>query len=128
MLNEFSARFGGQAGFLLVYIREAHATGEWQSTVNEREHVQLAPASSMEQKHEYATMCTRKLELRFPSAVDALDNAAEQAYAAWPSRVYVISADGQVRYSSGLIEEEFDRAALESAIRSVISTPPRKAR
>ena len=128
VLNEFSARFGGQAGFLLVYIREAHATGEWQSTVNEREHVQLAPASSMEQKHEYAMMCTRKLELRFPSAVDGLDNAAEQAYAAWPSRVYVISADGQVRYSSGLIEEEFDRVALESAIRSVISKPARKAR
>ena len=121
VLNGFSRKFGGQAGFLLVYIREAHATGEWQSTVNEREHVQLSPASSMEQKQEYATMCTRKLELGFPSAVDGLDNAAEQAYAAWPSRVYVISADGQVRYSSGLIEEEFDRAALESAIRSVIS-------
>jgi tetratricopeptide (TPR) repeat protein len=128
VLNEFAARFGSQAGFLLVYIREAHAAGEWQSTVNEREHVQLAPASSMEQKHEYAAMCTRKLELRFPSAVDGLDNAAEQAYAAWPSRVYVISADGQVRYSSGLIEEEFDRAALETAIRSAIQRRLPKAR
>jgi tetratricopeptide (TPR) repeat protein len=127
VLNEFAAKYGGQAGFLLVYIREAHATGEWQSTVNEREHVQLAAASSMEQKHEYAMMCTRKLELRFPSAVDGLDNAAEQAYAAWPSRVYVIAADGEVRYSSGLIEDEFDRAALESAIRSVITPGARKA-
>jgi len=127
VLNEFSTKFGGQAAFLLVYIREAHATGEWQSTVNEREGLQLAPATSMEQKHGYATMCTRKLELRFPSAVDGLDNAAEQAYAAWPSRVYVISTDGQVRYSSGLTEEEFDQAALESAIRAVISAGARKA-
>ena len=121
VLNELAQNFGNRAAFLLVYIREAHANGEWQSTVNEREHVQLAPASSMEQKHEYASMCMRKLELKFPAAVDGLDNAAEQAYAAWPSRVYVISADGQVRYSSGLTEEEFDRSALESAIRAVIS-------
>jgi tetratricopeptide (TPR) repeat protein len=121
-LNVLSERFGGQASFLLVYIREAHATDSWQSTVNEREHVQIAPAASMEQKRDYATMCQRKLNLRFPSVVDGLDNAAEQAYAAWPSRVYVISTGGVVRYSSGLIEEEFDRAALESAIRSVISS------
>lgn len=121
VLNELAARYGGQASFLLVYIREAHATGAWQSTVNEREHIQLAAAVSMEQKHEYAMMCTRKLELSFPSVVDGLDNAAERAYAAWPSRVYVIAANGQVRYSSGLIEEEFDRGALESAIRTVIS-------
>jgi len=127
-LNELSERFGGQVSFLLVYIREAHATDSWQSTVNEREHVQIAPAASMEQKRDYATMCQRKLHLRFPSVVDGLDNAAEQAYAAWPSRVYVISAGGVVRFSSGLIEEEFDRAALESAIKSVISSrAPRSA-
>jgi tetratricopeptide (TPR) repeat protein len=126
-LNELSERFDSQASFLLVYIREAHATGTWQSTINEREHVQIAPASSMQQKRDYATMCQRKLNLRFPSVVDGLDNTAEQAYAAWPSRVYVISAQGFVRYSSGLIEEEFDRAALESAIKSVIPSRGRAA-
>ena len=120
VLNEFAKKYGARAAFLLVYIREAHAEGAWQSTINEREHVDLTPATSMEQKHEYATMCTRKLELQFPNAVDGMDNAAEKAYAAWPSRVYVVGTDGQVRYSSGLIEEEFDRAALESAIRKAI--------
>ncbi len=124
-LNQLSERFGGQASFLLVYIREAHATDSWQSTINEREHVQIAPAASVEQKRDYAMMCQRKLSLRFPAVVDGLDNAAERAYAAWPSRVYVISAGGVVRYSSGLTEEEFDRAALESAIQSVISSRAR---
>jgi type I thyroxine 5'-deiodinase len=87
--------------------------------------VQIAPAASVEQKRDYAMMCQRKLSLRFPAVVDGLDNAAERAYAAWPSRVYVISAGGVVRYSSGLTEEEFDRAALESAIQSVISSGAR---
>jgi tetratricopeptide (TPR) repeat protein len=121
VLNEFAKTYGARAGFLLVYIREAHATDTWQSTINEREHVELAPPASLGQKHEYAAMCVRKLHLNFPSAVDGLDNAAEQAYAAWPSRVYVIGADKRVLYSSALIEEEFDRAALESAIRTAIA-------
>jgi tetratricopeptide (TPR) repeat protein len=123
-LNEMSKLYAGKVPFLLVYIREAHATDQWQSTVNQREQVQLAPALSEGQKHEYAAMCERKLHLQFPSAVDGLDNAAEQAYSAWPSRVYVISADGRIRYSSGLTEQEFDRRALEKAVRSVIRQPP----
>jgi tetratricopeptide (TPR) repeat protein len=125
VLNELSRKLAGRVSFLQVYIREAHAEDQWQSTINEREHVDLAPASTMEQKHDYAIMCQRKLHLRFPAVVDGLDNGAEKAYAAWPSRVYVIGRDGRVRYSSALIEEEFDRAALEKAIASVAATAPR---
>ena len=119
VLNELSKTFGDHVSFLLVYIREAHSTDQWQSTINERDQVALAPVASVEQKHDYAMMCQRKLHLRFASVVDGLDNAAEQAYGAWPSRVYVIGADGRVRYSSALIEEEFDRAALEAAVKAV---------
>jgi tetratricopeptide (TPR) repeat protein len=115
-LNDMAKQYARKAGFLLVYIREAHATDQWQSTINEREQIQLAPAASREQKHEYATMCQRKLHLQFPSVVDGLDNAAEKAYSAWPSRVYVISAEGRIRYSSGLTEQEFDAVALRKAL------------
>jgi tetratricopeptide (TPR) repeat protein len=119
-LNELSQTLAKQVSFLQVYIREAHSTEQWQSTVNERENVQLAPASSAGQKQEYAMMCQRKLHLRFPSVVDTLDDAAEKSYQAWPSRVYVLTADGHVKYSSGLTEEDFDRKALEAAVRSVL--------
>lgn len=120
VLNDLAQKLAGRVVFLQVYIREAHATGQWQSTINEREKVELTPASTMEEKHDYAMMCTRKLHLRFGAVVDGLDNAAEKAYSAWPSRVYVIGADGRVRYSSALIEEEFDAGALEKAIRSAV--------
>lgn len=119
VLNELAMKLQGQVAFLQVYIREAHATGQWQSTVNERENVELAMPSSMDQKNGYAVMCNRKLHLHFPAVVDGLDDAAEKAYAAWPSHVYVIAADGKVRYSSALIEEDFDPKALETAIRAV---------
>ena len=119
VLNDLAQKLAGQVSFVQVYIREAHAAGQWQSTVNERESVELAMPSSMDQKNGYAQMCSRKLHLRFPAVVDGLDNAAEKAYAAWPSHVYVIAADGKVRYSSVLIEEEFDAKALELAVHAV---------
>ena len=120
VLNELAQSLAQRVSFLQVYIREAHSTDQWQSTINDRENVQLAPASTSGAKQEYAMMCQRKLHLRFPAVVDGLDDAAEKAYTAWPSRVYVIAADGRVQYSSGLAEDEFDKAALESAIRSVL--------
>lgn len=134
-LNELAKTYDGRVPFLLVYIREAHSTDQWQSTRNERERVELAPASTNSQKAEYATMCQRKLHLRFTSAVDGLDNHADTAYAAWPSKVFVVSASGKVLYSSGLTEQDFHRPALEAAIRRTVlkkspastaaaSTPP----
>ena len=115
-LNEFASRYGTKMDFRLVYIREAHSTSDWQSTINTREAVTLAAPSSVDQKQEYASMCVRKLHISFPALVDGMDNAAEQAYRAWPSRVYVIDGKGLVRYASGLSEIEFDRAALQRAI------------
>lgn len=119
-LNELAKSYAGKLPFLQVYIREAHATDQWQSTRNEREHIELTPATSAAQKTEYAMMCQRKLHLSFPAVVDGLDNKAEQAYGAWPSRVYVISPSGHVLYGSGLTEQDFDRNALETAIRSAL--------
>jgi tetratricopeptide (TPR) repeat protein len=119
VLNSLADRLRNQVTFLQVYIREAHAAGQWQSSINERENVELAMPTSLDQKNDYAVMCSRKLHLRFPAVVDGLDNAAEKAYAAWPSYVYVIAADGRIRFSSPLLEEDFDAKALETAIRAV---------
>jgi tetratricopeptide (TPR) repeat protein len=121
VLNRLAAEYGNRSAFLLVYIREAHATGQWQSSINQRENVTLAPAATAEQKQEYATMCSRKLHLSFPAVVDGMDGATEKAYAAWPSRAYVIGADGRVRYATALDEQDFDPKALEAAIRQSIA-------
>jgi tetratricopeptide (TPR) repeat protein len=120
VLNQLSKAMAGEAAFLQVYIREAHATDQWQSTINEREHVELAPVTSAAQKGEYAMMCQRNLHLSFASAVDSMDDAAEKAYDAWPSRAYVVGRDGTVLYSTALIEEEFDGARFEQAVRAAV--------
>ncbi|HZQ54702.1 MAG TPA: tetratricopeptide repeat protein [Bryobacteraceae bacterium] len=106
-LKALQRRFGRQIPFLLVYIREAHASNQWQSTRNERENVALSPAATLGQKRDYAQMCSRKLHLDFPAVVDGMDGAVESAYQAWPSRVFVIGKDGWILYGTRLTELDF---------------------
>jgi len=123
-LNTLFKQYGQQARFFLVYIREAHAEGQWQSTRNTRAGIDVAPALTMEDREGHAAMCTLKLHLKFPALVDGMDGTVEAAYAAWPSRAFVIGADGRVRYSTGLSQQEFHAEAMEAAVRSTIAKEP----
>jgi tetratricopeptide (TPR) repeat protein len=120
-LNQLSARYGDRVAFLLVYIREAHGDATWQSTVNQREGVSQPDASSIGQKREYAAACLRKLKIQYAAVVDGMDGAVEKAYAAWPSRVYLIDSEGRVKFNSVLDQERFDAAALEAAVEMAIA-------
>jgi tetratricopeptide (TPR) repeat protein len=116
-LNSLYDRYRDRAGFLLVYIREAHGDSSWQSTANERQGVNLRDASDLKQKRSYATMCMRKLKIRYPAVVDQLDDAVEKQWSAFPSRVYVIDQGGRVVFNSVLDQQQFDAAALEAALK-----------
>jgi tetratricopeptide (TPR) repeat protein len=118
-LKELYHEYGRRIPFLLVYIREAHATGTWQSTRNQREGVELMPAANLAAKEDHAAMCSRKLHLPFPAVVDGMDDVVEQAYAAWPSRLFVIGKDGRVQYSTRLTELDFHPEELRAAIRGL---------
>jgi tetratricopeptide (TPR) repeat protein len=121
-LKSMQQRYGRRVPFLLVYVREAHATGQWQSTRNLREDVALAPAATMTEKEEHAAMCSRKLHLPFPALVDGMDGAVEAAYNAWPSRAYLLSKEGTIVYSTRLDELEFQPARMEAALRRLTTT------
>ncbi len=121
-------RYSPSASFLLVYIREAHAAGDWQSTRNTGENIALSPASNYAQKRNHAAMCSRKLHLPFPSVVDTMDGKVESAYHAWPSRVFVISQDGRVVYSSRLTELDFHPDDMEQALHRATVSNNRAAR
>ena len=120
VLKSLYSRYGQRLPFFLVYIREAHATNNWQSTQNEREGVSLPPARTMVEKSEHAVMCTRKLHLPFTALVDGMDGRVEKAYSAWPSHVFVISMDGRILYTSGLSQQDFQPKALENALNIAI--------
>jgi tetratricopeptide (TPR) repeat protein len=120
-LNAMFQHYGRDAHFYLVYIREAHLAETWQSTRNVREGISVAPALTMEDKEDHAAMCTRQLHLKFPALVDKTDGSAEAAYAAWPSRAFVIGPDGRVRYSTRLTQLDFHAEAMEVALRAAMA-------
>jgi peroxiredoxin len=122
-LNAMFQHYGRETPFFLIYIREAHAAGQWQSTRNEREAVNVAPALTVEDKENHAVMCARELHLSFPALVDGMDGRVEAAYAAWPSRAFVIGADGRVRYSTRLTLLDFHAEAMEEALRAARANP-----
>jgi hypothetical protein len=61
------------------------------------------------------------LDLPFPAVVDGMDGAAETAYQAWPSRLYLVGSDGKVAFQTRLGELDFRPADLESAIRDILA-------
>jgi hypothetical protein len=89
--------------------------------INERDGISLAPARDLPEKREHADLCLRKLNLPFSAVVDSMDGAAESAYQAWPSRVYVIGADGRVAYNSRLGELDFHPADLDTTLREILA-------
>lgn len=124
-LRRVAAAFHDRVDFRLVYIREAHTQGgpetQWQSTVNVREGIDLAEARTLAEKEAHASLCVRKLSLPFATLVDGMDAAAEKAYDAWPSRVYLVAQDGRVAFQSRLGELDFRPPELERAIRETLA-------
>lgn len=119
-LKRLEKAYGSKVPFLLVYIREAHATGDWQSTRNTREGISIPPASTLTEKKEHAAMCSRELHLPFPAVVDGMDGAVETAYGAWPSRAFIVAADGRIRYDTRLTELDFHAEQMEAVLRKFL--------
>jgi tetratricopeptide (TPR) repeat protein len=119
-LKNLYRKYGTEIPFLLVYIREAHASGDWQSTRNVRDDVNMAPAANLTEKKAHAALCVRKLHLPFPALVDGMDGVVEAEYAAWPSRAFVLGTDGRVLYSTRLTELDFHAEDMAAALRKAI--------
>lgn len=120
-LNELYAKYKRKLPFYLIYIREAHDNDEWESTRNVRDGIRMAPARNLPEKMEHAALCVRKLRIDFPALVDGAGGEAERAYAAWPSRAYLIDAQGRIAYSSGLTEQEFDAGDWDAMIKRQVA-------
>lgn len=125
VLNQIHRQLGDQVQFLQVYIREAHTAGEWQSSINEREGVNWKQPADAPQKAEHAVACSRLLKFQFPAVVDGMDHAVEDAYAAAPSRIYLVSPDGEILFRTRLSEFDFHADELTSALQRALPVSKR---
>lgn len=91
-----------KADFLTVYVREAHPTDEWQMKSNVKDDVCYAQPKTLEQRVAIAQDFTKRFKFPLPFGIDDMGNAADNAYAAWPERLYVIDETGHVAYRGGM--------------------------
>ena len=72
--------------------------------------------TTTEERRAVAGRCQRELDYGIPLVVDAVDDAVNQAYAALPTRLYLVGIDGRVVYAGGMGPFGFKPAELERAI------------
>ena len=89
--------------FLTIYIREAHPLDEWQMKANERDKddVCYVQPKTLGQRITIANDFTRRFKFPLPLGIDEMNNAANDEYAAWPERLYVIDESGRIAYKGG---------------------------
>jgi hypothetical protein len=110
------SQHGDDVQFLLVYIREAHPKDGWQVPRNEDEGVVFSQPETLEQRSSICQQMCEKLELTIPAVIDGMDNAVNQAYNAWPDRLYLIDAKGRIAHQGGRGPRGFDPDGLATAI------------
>ncbi|MCE9582550.1 MAG: hypothetical protein K8T20_08665 [Planctomycetes bacterium] len=89
-----------RVGFLMVYISEAHPSDEWQMPSNVEQGVVFEQPRSDSARQDAAGACCSRLKVAMPCVVDSLDNAVDEAYAAWPERLFVVDAAGRIAFAT----------------------------
>lgn len=91
------------ADFLTIYIREAHPLDEWQmkSNAKNKDDVCYVQPKTLDQRVAIANDFSKRLKYPLPFGVDEMSNAANDAYAAWPERLYILDEMGHISYKGG---------------------------
>ena len=85
-----------------MYVREAHPTDEWQMKSNVKDDVCYAQPKTLEQRVIIANDFIKRFKFPLPFGIDDMSNAADNAYSAWPERIYIIDESGRIAYRGGM--------------------------
>jgi hypothetical protein len=125
-LQDLYAKYHQEVQFLSIYIREAHPVDGWwfgkgpMSLLLKLSRSKVATdiydPVSLDERRAVAGQCQDALQYGIRTYVDDMDDSVNKAYAAWPTRLYLIGVDGRVEYAAGLGPWDFSPAKLERAI------------
>lgn len=109
-------KYGDQATFLAVYVREAHPIDGWRMASNDRAGVAAAQPRTIEERVELAKQCAGHLETKIPVVVDEINDIVGNAYSGMPDRLYVIDSQGRVAYKGGRGPFGYNPAEMEQTL------------
>ena len=106
-------RYSPNVDFLTIYIKEAHPEDEWQLAANEKEGVCFIQPTSLGQRIHIANLFVEQYDYQLPMVVDSMQDEVNDAFAAWPERLYVLESDGTVAYKGDVGPFGFNPDELE---------------
>jgi iodothyronine deiodinase-like protein len=76
-----------------------------------------------EERRELVKILVDRLKYRIPVAIDAMDRRTENAFAAWPERIYILGSGGKVLYKGKVGPFGFHPEEAEKALAGLLSAP-----
>jgi Iodothyronine deiodinase len=71
------------------------------SNEKEKDDVCYVQPKTLEQRVAIANDFTKRFKFSLPFGIDDMSNAANDAYAAWPERLYIVDENGHISYKGG---------------------------
>jgi len=87
---------------------------------NRKEGVVFDQPTTFESRTEIAEACQLGLDISIPMVIDDISNAAEEAYSAWPDRLYIINRDGTIGYKGGMGPQGFHPREMERELKKIL--------
>lgn len=69
---------------------------------NVKENICYPQPTTFPQRVAIANDFVTRFKFPLPMAIDAMNNAADRIYGAWPERIYIIDEQGKIVYRGGL--------------------------
>ncbi len=83
------------AEFRMVYINEAHAS-DGRSPVGYAKELGITEHDDIGERCTTAQMLLDDKQLTIPCLIDGMDNKVNEAYSAWPDRIFLVRKDGRL--------------------------------
>ena len=98
-------------GFMNILLRLSGSKVSWS----------IYDPKTIQDRRKAAVDCEQSLQYGVKTYIDEMDDGVNKAYAAWPTRLYLINEGGIVAYAGGLGPFGFKPGALKSAVQQLIS-------
>ncbi len=131
-LHDLYREYDDRVQFLMIYIREAHPVDGWwfgeglMGKMVKRFTPQVSTDTydpkTLEERRAVAGQCEDALQYGIRTYVDDMDDAVSKAYAARPTRIYLVGHDGRVVYAGGLGPFGFKPNELKAAIERYLAS------
>lgn len=92
----------------------------WRSRANDREGIEVEDPKTEQEREEVAGDCSKAMKLSIPMLIDSMKNEAQQAYAGWPDRLYVVDKEGKVAYKGEPGPKGFKPSEAEAALKKLL--------